>query len=135
LLAAAPAPAAPPPGESDKLKFFEERVRPVLAANCLQCHGPRKQRGHLRLDSRAALLQGGDTGPAVVPGKPDDSLIIQAVRHSEQLKMPPKRKLPPRVIADLAAWVRMGSPWPKDAPQWAASAEASQPGSSEEAKF
>ncbi len=70
-----------PPATAEALKFFEERVRPVLAENCQQCHGPQKQKGCLRLDSRAAVLRGGDSGPAVLPGKPDDSLLVQAVRH------------------------------------------------------
>jgi hypothetical protein len=96
-------------------KFFEEHVRPVLVENCHQCHGPEKHRGGLRLDSRAAVLKGGDTGPAVRPGQPDASLLIQAVRHNERLQMPPKRKLSPRAVADLTTWVRMGAPWPSGA--------------------
>src|SRR5205823_2665936 len=94
------------------VKFFEERVRPVLADRCFPCHGPEKQKGGLRLDSSAALLKGGGRGPAVVPGKPDESLLVSAVRHGEALKMPPKAKLPPQEVADLAAWVKTGAPWP-----------------------
>jgi hypothetical protein len=106
---------AEPPATAEGVKFFEERVRPVLAENCQQCHGRQKQKGGLRLDSRAAVLRGGDSGPAIVPGKPDDSLLVQAVRHGERLQMPPKRRLPPRAVADLGAWVGMGAPWPADA--------------------
>src|SRR5690348_14714566 len=103
------------PAGGEAVKFFEERVRPVLAENCHGCHGPQKQKGGLRLDSRAAVLRGGDSGPAVLPGKPDDSLLVQAVRHGERLQMPPKRRLVPRAVADLTAWVRMGVPWPAEA--------------------
>jgi mono/diheme cytochrome c family protein len=116
LLLAAPSLQAgePPQPAAAAVKFFEERVRPVLAENCQECHGAQKQKGGLRLDSRAALLRGGDSGPAVLPGKPDNSLLIQAVRRGERVQMPPRRTLPPRAVADLAAWVRMGAPWPTD---------------------
>ncbi len=93
--------------------FFETKVRPLLAENCLECHGPKKQRGGLRLDSRAALLAGGDNGPAVVPGKPDDSLLIKAVHYASEPQMPPKGKLKSMQIAALAEWVKQGAPWPE----------------------
>src|SRR5262245_40477241 len=92
--------------------FFEKKVRPLLAENCQQCHGPRKQRGGLRLDSRAALLSGGDSGPAIVPGKPDESLLIKAVHYAGEPKMPPKTKLKSAQIAALTEWARQGAPWP-----------------------
>src|SRR5207237_3594369 len=69
--------------------FFETEIRPLLAERCHKCHGENKPKSGLRLSSRAAVLHGGDTGPAVVPGKPDESLLIQAVRHEGDLKMPP----------------------------------------------
>src|SRR4051794_33088197 len=73
-------PSADPAG----IEFFEKRIRPLLAENCYQCHGPEKQRSALRLDSMAAILKGGERGPAVVPGKLDDSLLIRAIlRHDE----------------------------------------------------
>ncbi len=100
----------------EQLEFFEARVRPVLAEHCWKCHGPKKQMSGLRLDSRAALLQGGDDGPAVVPGHPEKSALIRAVRHAGPLKMPPKGKLPPQAVADLAAWIKMGAPWPAAQP-------------------
>jgi hypothetical protein len=103
------------PQDAAGVKFFEERVRPVLIENCRQCHGPEKHRGGLRLDSREAILRGGDTGPAVRPGHPEESLLIQAVRHGERIQMPPKKKLPQQVVADLTTWVRMGAPWPTSA--------------------
>ena len=106
-----PAPPAATPAQAD---FFETNVRPVLADPCLSCHGPKKQSGGLRVDSRAALVAGGANGPSVVPGEPDASLLIQAVRHShDEIKMPPKRKLPAPAIDALAAWVKMGAPWPE----------------------
>ncbi|MBI1915926.1 MAG: PSD1 domain-containing protein [Planctomycetes bacterium] len=92
--------------------FFEKQVRPLLADNCQECHGSKKQRGGLRLDSRAALMTGGDTGPAVVPGKPDESLLIKAVHYAGEPKMPPKAKLEKQQIAALVEWVRQGAPWP-----------------------
>src|SRR5689334_18962173 len=70
--------ARPLPAQAE---FFEKSVRPVLATHCLECHGARKQKGGLRLDSRAAVLAGGDSGPAIVPGKPEKSLLITAVHY------------------------------------------------------
>jgi hypothetical protein len=105
--------------EDSGLEFFEKRVRPVLMEHCQECHGEEKDKGGLRLDSREALLRGGDSGAAIVPGNPDESLLINAVRHLDKdLKMPPDkngavRKLPAAVIADLAAWVKMGAPDPR----------------------
>lgn len=93
--------------------FFETKVRPVLATACVKCHGPDKASGGLRLDSRAALVEGGDSGPAIVPGDAEGSLLVQAVRHADDaLKMPPKESLPAGVVADLAAWVDSGAFWP-----------------------
>ncbi len=97
------------------VEFFEKRVRPVLVEKCQSCHGPKKQQGGLRLDSKAALLKGGDTGPVVQPGQPDKSLLIQAVRQAGDLKMPPKGKLDAEAVAALAGWVKMGAPWPETA--------------------
>lgn len=94
------------------LKFFETHVRPVLSNRCYECHGPEKQKGKLRVDSLAALLAGGKSGPALKAGKPDESLLIQAIRHGESLQMPPRMKLPAKEIGDLTAWVKMGAPWP-----------------------
>ena len=93
-------------------KFFEERIRPLLADQCFSCHGSDKQKGGFRLDSKAAILKGGDIGTAVVPGDPAASLLIKAVAYNGELKMPPKGKLNPRQISDLSAWVKMGAPWP-----------------------
>jgi cytochrome c553 len=103
--------AADPPVDPE---FFEKKVRPLLIANCTGCHGPEKQKGGLRLDSRAALLRGGDTGPAVKPGDPAGSLLVRLVRYDGDIKMPPKGKLADDEIATLTAWVKGGAPWPDD---------------------
>jgi mono/diheme cytochrome c family protein len=94
------------------LEFFERRIRPLLAENCYQCHGPEKQRNGLRLDSRTAILTGGDRGPSIVPEKPDESRLILAVRYGDEPRMPPKGKLSDAQIADLATWIKMGAPAP-----------------------
>src|SRR5438128_190374 len=87
--------------------FFEAKVRPVLVDNCYKCHSTaaKKQQGGLHLDTRDSIRTGGDTGPAVVPGKPAESLVLTAVRQSGELKMPPKGKLPAAAIADLETWI------------------------------
>lgn len=98
----------------DQLSFFETRIRPVFIEHCYECHSQeaKQTKGGLQLDHRAAVLRGGDSGPAIVPGQPDQSLVIQAVRH-ESLEMPPQGKLPAGVIADLVKWIEMGAPDPR----------------------
>jgi len=99
--------------QGDQAEFFETRVRPILTEHCYSCHTQLQTSG-LRLDSREQVLKGGNSGPAVVPGNPDESLLIRAVRHThDRLKMPPSGKLSPQQIEDLAAWVRSGAYWPK----------------------
>ncbi|MCU1261031.1 MAG: hypothetical protein JWO80_3916 [Bryobacterales bacterium] len=100
--------------ESDPAEFFETRVRPVLANNCYSCHTNSKL-GGLEVDSRGALLKGGKSGPAIVPGKPADSLLIKAVAQIEpRLKMPMGgSKLKDTEIADLSHWIEIGAPWPE----------------------
>ncbi len=100
-------------------RFFESKVRPVLATHCAKCHSSSaaKLKGGLRVDSREGLLHGGDSGPAIVPNRPDESLLVQAVRYrDDDLRMPPKGKLPDAIIADLESWVRMGAPDPRIGP-------------------
>jgi len=96
------------------LAHFEAKIRPVLVEKCYQCHAAdTKQRGGLRLDTKETFRKGGDSGPALVPGKPEESLVIKALRHQEG-KMPPKGKLPEAVIADFVKWIEMGAPDPRD---------------------
>ena len=95
------------------VRLFRETIEPVLAANCYRCHSSNaaKLKAGLRLDTGAGLLEGGDTGPAVVPGKSGESLLIQAIRHENGLEMPPKKpKLAERMIADFVKWVDLGAP-------------------------
>ena len=112
----AAAPATPTPAG---VAFFEQKIRPVLVSTCYECHSAEakakgKLKGGLFLDSRAALLKGGDEGAAVIPGKPEESLLLKALRWSrEDLHMPPKKKLPPEVIADFEQWIAMGAPDPR----------------------
>ena len=107
----------PPLAASDRLEFFETRIRPVLVAHCYECHssGASQADGNLRLDFRQGLLDGGDSGPAVVPGEPDESLLLEALRH-ESLEMPPGGKLSDDIIADFARWIRDGAIDPRDRP-------------------
>jgi hypothetical protein len=100
------------PSLAGEVEFFEKQVRPVLAEHCFRCHGTQKQMGGLRLDSRTALLRGGDNGPVVQPGHPEKSTLVEALRWTGELKMPPKKALPAESVKALAAWVRMGLPWP-----------------------
>jgi cytochrome c553 len=95
--------------------FFETNIRPILANSCFSCH-TNSQLGGLRLDSAEAMMKGGSRGPSVVPGDPDKSLLITAVRQTDpDLKMPMGGKLKDKEVADLAAWVKAGAVWPKGA--------------------
>jgi hypothetical protein len=115
LLLAPNAHPAAPSDDKAGLAFFESKIRPVLAQQCYSCHsaGAKKSRGGLRVDTREALRKGGDSGPALTPGKPESSLLIKALRHDE-VAMPPKSKLPDAVVADFVRWVAMGAPDPRD---------------------
>jgi mono/diheme cytochrome c family protein len=94
------------------VEFFETKVRPVFAQHCFSCHGPKRQEAGLRLDQRDGFFKGSDNGPIVTSGKADDSPLLKAIRYNDELKMPPKGKLPAEAIAALTAWVKKGSPWP-----------------------
>src|SRR5580698_5348126 len=99
-----------------QLDFFESKIRPVLADNCYKCHSAEaeKVKGDLLLDTREGVLKGGETGPAIVPGNPDASLLIKAIRYADpDLQMPKNKKLPDDEIADLETWVKMGAPDPR----------------------
>ncbi len=114
LLAVASVAFAAEPGTPEAAgEFFEAKIRPLLVSRCYACHTDTATAG-LRLDSRAALLKGGKSGPAIVPGKPDDSLLIQAVAHRHaRLKMPPNGQLEAQEVANLAQWVKDGAVWPE----------------------
>lgn len=111
----------------EQLEFFEKRVRPLLVEKCLNCHGEKKQEGNLRLDSHAALLKGNETGPSVVPGKPDASRLIKVLAHdSNDVQMPPAGKLPPEQIAVLTEWVQRGAIFPASETSTTAQADPKQ---------
>ena len=119
-----PAAFAEPPNSPAKpdpkgVEFFEAKIRPGLAEHCYACHSAdarknQKLKGGLLLDTRDGLLRGGDSGPAVVPGKPAEGTLPKALRHDGDVKMPPKGTLPDAVVADFEAWVKMGAPDPRD---------------------
>ncbi len=96
----------------EQIEFFEKSVRPLFVNHCSECHGEGRAKGGLRLTSGEAMRRGGDSGPAVVAGKPDESLLIEAVGHRGDIKMPPKQKLADAEIAALRRWVEIGAPWP-----------------------
>jgi hypothetical protein len=100
------------PAASQASDFFENKVRPILADSCYDCHTSAEM-GGLRVDSRERILQGGKSGAAIVPGDPDKSLLIQAVRQTGDLKMPKGGKLKPEQVETLSEWVKMGAPWPE----------------------
>jgi mono/diheme cytochrome c family protein len=108
----------------DGEKFFEAEIRPLLVQNCVKCHGPAQQKGGLRLDLKDAALAGGESGPAITPGRPEESLLIEAVRR-EGLKMPPKEKLSADQVQTLHRWIERGAPWPDHSPRVASSPEFS----------
>src|SRR3954471_1387578 len=104
---------AAPPLDPKGVKFFEQKIRPVLVQSCYPCHSrdaqkAKKLRGGLFLDSRDGLRKGGDSGPLL------DGLLIKALRHDGDRKMPPKGKLPASVVADFETWLKMGAPDPRD---------------------
>jgi hypothetical protein len=97
------------------IEFFEKKIRPVLAENCYGCHsaGAKEIKGGLRLDARDAILAGGESGAVFVAGKPDGSLLLEALRY-EGLEMPPTKKLAAEVVADFETWIKLGAPLPAD---------------------
>ena len=101
---------------AEQVEFFEKKIRPVLVEKCYSCHNSKMKTpmGGLRLDSREALLQGGDSGKAVVPGDPAKSRLVLAISYKHELKMPPTGKLPDDQIADLVKWVELGVPDTRD---------------------
>ena len=101
---------------ADQIAFFENNVRPLLAERCQSCHGATKHQNGLRLDSRAAVLQGSDYGKVVEPGNPSASKLLKAVKHAPGVEAMPKKgdALKPEQIAALEKWIAMGVPWPEE---------------------
>ncbi|MEM7457808.1 MAG: c-type cytochrome domain-containing protein, partial [Planctomycetota bacterium] len=109
----------------EQIEFFESRIRPILVERCFECHGPDVEEpdGELSLASRAAAIAGGGTGPAIVPGDPLDSLLIEAINYDDIYEMPPDSKMPDEEIELLTEWVEMGAPWPGDSDEVVAAGE------------
>ena len=99
------------------IAFFEQKIRPVLVAECYDCHSAtaKKLKGNLKLDTRQSTLTPGDSGkPPIVPGDPDHSLLLEAIRQTNpDLTMPPKKQLPASVVHDFETWIRLGAPDPR----------------------
>ena len=118
LLLSAPAVSAPP--DAAGIEFFEKKVRPVLAEHCYKCHSAEAKKGlkgGLALDSREASRKGGDSGPAVVPGEPDESLLVKAIRFTDDaMKMPPRGGCPPRRSPTWSGGWPWGRPTPEGRP-------------------
>jgi len=109
--------AFPQDRAGDGEEFFEKSVRPLLEERCLRCHGEDRPKASLRLDSRAGVLAGGKHGPAAIEKRPDESLLVQAVRREGARKMPPSQPLAPEEVAALTRWVELGMPWPDAKPE------------------
>jgi hypothetical protein len=97
-------------GEDDA-RFFDKRVSPILTKRCLGCHNHELKGGDISFTDRDSLLKGGKHGPAIVPGNPQESVLIHALSHEGELKMPPGPKLPSREIKILTEWIKRGAPW------------------------
>ncbi len=99
----------------DDESFFETRIRPVLASSCIECHGPKKASGGLRLDSRAAIVKGGDSGSPIEPWNLSSSLLVRAIRRDVEsdVKMPPEKPLAKQAVEDLTRWIDAGAKWPE----------------------
>jgi hypothetical protein len=104
LLAGAKAPKNP-------ARFFDTRVAPILTRRCLGCHNEELKDGGVSFLDRESLIRGGRRGPAIIPGDPEHSVLVQAIRHNGDVKMPPGPKLPSRDIVILTDWVRYGALW------------------------
>lgn len=96
-------------------QLFTKSIKPILDNECSRCHGAGRVRSGLVVTSRESLLCGGHRGPAIIPGQPDQSLLILSIRQTGELKMPPRRaKLSPDEIEAIELWVKDGAPWPRD---------------------
>ncbi|MEO8496968.1 MAG: c-type cytochrome domain-containing protein, partial [Planctomycetota bacterium] len=101
------------PAADNAIAHFEQHIRPILVTKCLKCHGDKKQEGKLRLDSRDAMLKGGESGPSIVPGESTESLLIEAINY-ESFEMPPTGKLSANEIAQFEQWIAAGAVWPEN---------------------
>lgn len=115
-------PVQPNAADPKGLAFFEARIRPILVQHCFSCHSneaaaQNRLSGGLFLDSREGWTKGGDSGPAIVPGKPDASLLLKSILYDGDINMPPKGKLPAAAIRDISQWIRMGAPDPRKGAQ------------------
>ena len=119
VAAALACPAAAVEPSRAQVDFFEARIRPVLVKHCYDCHSDdaKKAKGGLKLDTRVATRNGGDSGPGVVPGKPDASLLLKAIRYHDDVRMPPKARLPEAVAKDFETWIASGAADPRDGEQ------------------
>jgi len=112
-LSASSAFAETPPITPEQEKFFETKIRPVLAESCYECHGPQKQQAGLRVDHRQFLIKGGETGSVLTPGKVDESRLWAVLQHDPlDTQMPPDSKLADSILTDFKTWIAMGAPWP-----------------------
>jgi uncharacterized membrane protein len=116
LLICSAATVAAEPDEAAKAAFFEKRVRPLLVEHCQMCHGAKKHEAGLRLDSLDAMLTGGDSGPAIVPGNVQESLLADAIRYGDTVQMPPTEQLKQSQIDILLKWIEDGAVWPETKP-------------------
>ncbi|QJW96276.1 c-type cytochrome domain-containing protein [Frigoriglobus tundricola] len=110
--------AEPPAPDAKAVEFFETKIRPVLVEQCYKCHSEeaakeKKLKGGLKLDTKAGLLAGGDTGAALVPGKPDAGTLLKSMKYDGELQMPPKGKLPDAVVKDFEKWIADGAADPR----------------------
>jgi hypothetical protein len=109
LVVALPALTADRPGRDER--FFDQRVAPILTRRCLGCHNQQLKNADISFLDRDSLLKGGSRGPAVVPGKPELSVLVEVLRHDGEIQMPPGPKLPPKEIAILTQWIQRGAMW------------------------
>jgi len=112
-LAVLAAAAADRPDRPDReaARFFDARVAPILARRCLGCHNEQLRNANISFLDRDSLLRGGSRGPAIVPGKPELSVMVEVLRHDGEIQMPPGPKLPPKQIAILTEWIKRGAVW------------------------
>ena len=98
-------------GAPDAARFFDQRIAPILTKRCLHCHNRELNDGGIAFDNRDSLLKGGHHGPAITPGKPEQSYLLEAVRHNGDVRMPPGLPLPPKEIKLLRDWIARGAQW------------------------